>query len=409
MTGRPRRELHNSFRLIVDAERWFLRDVILGAVGLAIWITGTWILIPKIVHAAGISLGVGSTTSPSITAVAIFCVIWVVIPAIAIAVEIRRRTVNIRGNIEKHYRVDLPGSLLAPPALFLAVAGAILLVLGTVPWYVTIVLVPFCLFGLVRTLAYSYRVYSFSYPLIVQLGVFVSAMATIAGALLSIATATGRQSDAVQALSTLGIPARFASQTTIAGVTGHGLWIAILPPIGIALAYLLVQSTVAQINRTVEPAVDRDQMRSGQRYPPYFERSTQVVTPPRANGGTRPSTKRGGHADASEAMDGTGSSADTRSTADSDMSSETDVDSAIHGGGAGTAQNEADLDDVSHTRVFTPPASERGPATGGNDTDAGESGDRDPVSNDLCPSCGATLDGGSSIQFCPHCGTQLDG
>ena len=135
MTGRRRSELTDSFRLFATDERWVLRDLLVGAVALLVWVAGTGALATQVASALDFPLGLASGETPSVVAIAVFAVLWLAVPAVAVVVRLRQRTLNLRGNVEQYYRFDHPSALLAPPALLVSLVVAVAVGLGAFPWF----------------------------------------------------------------------------------------------------------------------------------------------------------------------------------------------------------------------------------------------------------------------------------
>lgn len=408
MTGR--RELADSFRLLATDERWLATDLLVGVVALAVWVAGTGALATQAAGAAGIALGVGTDGAPSTLAVGLFAGLWLVVPAAALVVRLRQRTLNLRGNVEQHYRFDHPAALLVPPAPLVAVVVGVA-VTSTVPsWVVALLAVPVGLFALVRTLAFSYRVYGFSRPLLVQVGTFATSVAAFGGALAAVATVAGRGEVVRQSLDVLGLSAALAGGVEVGPVAVAWPVPAALSTVALAAAYVLVQSVVAAVVRLVKPSVDRSTMRTGQRYPPFLEAATPVRS--RANGG-----------------------ASSQSTDDPGTAESTDDDVTDGDGDGADGADEEDLDDVSNTRVFTPPSDGNGDADGAIPGVGGDAGDgaTDPDSagqtrtvpaadaddretdgdatadREHCVACGESFAVDTAVRFCPNCGAALEG
>jgi len=399
MSGRRRRELADSFRLVIGNEQWFLRDLLVGVVAAVIWVGATGALAIQVADVVGVSLGIAPGVTPSPVAVAVFGVLWLVVPAVAVAVRLRQRTLNIRDNVEQYYRFDHPAVLLAPPTLLVVAAVAVGIALGGFPWYFSLVLLPVGLFALVRTLAFSYRVYSFSHPLVVHLFVVVSTAVALASALAAVGTATGGGQFAEQVLRSVGLPAWVLGTVSVEGVVVLGLAAAAALPVALALAYVLVQTVVSLGVRLVEPDVDRSAMRTGQRYPPFLDTTTPVGTP-------------AGSPDSSDGSTGTDVDA---STVDRGPTAP-DGDGTDSEGSVESDDDGEDLDDVSNTRVFTPPAED-----GDGGFGSGSTGETRavPGTDDVgtssaggaarCEACGKSFSMNTDVRFCPNCGTALNG
>lgn len=419
MTGRRRRELAESFRLFASEEQWLLRDVLVGVVALVVWVAGTGALATQIASAFGVPLGLGSGETPSTIAIAVFGALWVLVPAIAVVVRLRHRMLNLRGNVEQYYRLEHPAALLAPPALFLVAVVGIAASLGTFPWYFPLVMIPVGLTFLVRTLAFSYRVYSFSHPLLVQVLLAVSTVVLLASTFAALGTAMGRPSLVTQVLLAAGLPTWSTGAVSLQGVIVSGLAAAALLPVILATGYVLVQTVVALGVRLLKPDVDRSKIRTGQRYPSFLPKATPVQTTA-VSGDTTDKTPRAADGASAENVDDAAGG-----TGDADETGEAD-------------EAEDDLDDVSNTRVFTPPAddsvagfdagsvTDTGPETGAGATaDAGATSDGSeetravPTSDDAdgastsgareyCDACGESFGVDTTVRFCPNCGTALE-
>lgn len=366
MTGR-RQELAESFRLLAGEERWVATDSVLGVAATVAWMAGTGALAARGADAFGYAtpVGPGGTWTP--TTVGVVLAVWVLVPAFAGAWQLRARVLNLHGNVEQYYRLETPAALLAPPALLLGVLAVWTLALWPVREYLLLAAVPAGWYLLARTLAYCYRVYAVSRPLVLHVANAAALAVQVAGVLVFAADRTGRAALATGALTAAGLPARLADPLWPgAGATPTLLWLGALAPAAVALSYLSVQSLGALAVRALEPEVDRSSMRTGQRYPPFLE----VTAPGGAAGGspgsdagesgadgdrTDPPVAAGADGAAASAAAGDGSAeraAESGEAGESDGADRADGDSED---GDGDGDEEDDLDDVSHTRVFTPP------------------------------------------------------
>lgn len=429
MAGRRRRELTDSFRLLASDERWFLRDLLVGIVAFVVWAAGTGALAPQAAGALGVSLGLASGEMPSTAAIAIFGVFWLVVPAIAVVVRVRQRTLNLRGNVKQYYRLDHPAALLAPAALFVAVVLGVAVTVGAFPWYFTILMLPVGLALLVRTLAFSYRVYSFSHPLVVQVLLGLSTILLLASGLATVGTALGRGSLVDQVLRTAGLPAWINGTVPAEGVVVSGVVALALAPVLLAAGYVLAQTVFAVGVRLLTPEVDRSKMRTGQRYPTFLPKATPVQAGPDQTPTDAASTPTDSKSSASGP-----SSPEKPADVTTDAAADEETDEQV-------AEEDEDLDDVSNTRVFTPPADggDSGSDGGsGTASDAGFDGESDttpgPTSTDTgetravtgsgtaddgdepgstvegrehCNACGESFSVDTAVRFCPNCGTAL--
>lgn len=415
MTGRRRRELGDSFRLLGRDEQWFLRDLLVGVAVLAVWVAATGVLATRLASALDLALGLGAGESPSRAVIAVFGVLWLLLPAIAVVRRLRTRTLNLRGNVEQYYRLAHPAALLAPPAVLVLASGVLVLALGALPWYAAFVLVPVGLFALVRTLAFSYRVYSFSHPLVVQLLAGLSTVLLLGSSLVALGIATDRRALVDQVLLVAGLPTWIAGTVSVEGVAISGVAAVALVPLLLALAYVLVQTVVALGVRLFEPDLDRSKMRTGQRYPPFLPEVTSVQpsTTPDSADSVAPETDSD-----TTPVDGTAAGSDDVAAADA-------TDDTVEGG---ESEGE-DLDDVSNTRVFTPPAGDDSSGLdAGTGTDAGattgagtsddaatetravrsdEAGDATSETREYCDACGESFSVDTTVRFCPNCGGAL--
>ncbi len=390
MNGRRKRELVDSFRLLASDERWFLRDLLAGTVAFAVWAAFTGVLVTQVARALGRSLGVAAG-EPTPLAVAVFGVLWVAVPAVAVAVRVRRRTRNVSGNLERYYRVDHPATLLVPAIVPVLALGAVAFALGRAPPFFALAMVPAVLYLLVRTLAFSRRVYSFSHPLLVEFALGFSVAALVPAVLADVATAAGRGPLVAAVFRTVGAPAWLAGDVTVATVALTGPQLATVLPVAFVAAYVAVQSVAAFRVRRYEPPVDRSAVEPGQRYPSYFATGARGRAAGTGDGNDTPP------ADAAPA----------------------DADSAD----AADDADEPDLDDVSHTRVFTPPADDGDAASEGEpggtagareaaastENGAGDVDEDDEPGDEAerCDACDEWVTVDEAVQFCPNCGVLL--
>jgi hypothetical protein len=443
-----RQELAASFRLIATSERWFCRDLLVGAVLLALWTVLSGAAIAWGIPSAGFLLDsiAGEPTAPVLAAVVLS---WLLIPAVATVRRLHTRMLNLRNNVQQYYRATHPATLLAPPGLCLIVALGLVSILHSRMQLAPILLVPVSLYVLARTMAYSYRVYAFSHPGLVRFGGVISTAILLAGLFLTVATATGRGDVTTTVLATTGLPKSVFSPVRLGWLTVPATARLALAPAAFASTYVGLQWAISVGFRVFKPTVDRSKMRTGQRYPPFLEVSRAVDQQPQApDARADPSA---GAADAGagpHAHEGTEPTADTAPT-QSATGSATDTNSAADQRGTiedGDSETDDALDDVSHTRVFTPP--EDGefpePASGdvegsnnGSDADSDESESIDSAGTETratqvggqtdggpgdanvgepetdtdshhCPTCGEFFTTDTTVKFCPHCGSAID-
>ena len=407
MTGGRRRELADSFRLLGREEQWLLSDLLIGTVAFVLWVAATALLATKLGVAVGVPLSFEAGDPLSTTALAFAGVLWVAVPALAGVVHLRKRLLNLRGNVEQHYRFDYPATLLAAPLVVLV--GSILagVAFGRFPVTLFVVLFASTYLLLVRTLAYSYRVYSFSHPLVVLVAALVTFATQFTAVLQYVAAATGRQALVDAAITTLGLPSSAATDVGVGGMSVPASFaLATLAPLALVACYLGVQSLVSSTVWLRKPSVDRSKMRTGQRYPPFLDATAAAQT--------RVSSTDGGSQQA----------AGTETTP-------TPIQTTENAGSAGGDDADADLDDVSHTRVFRPPSggddvgvppgsdsvdvssgSDDVDVSPGSDDDARDGGHSTRSSRggdgDRCDACGTSFDVDMQVSFCPNCGTSLE-
>jgi hypothetical protein len=462
-TARIRRELRGSIRLLWASERWLWSGVIAVLTGFAIWVGATGAALSYGTDFAGVSLSVAPWTSTTTAVFGTVVVLWVLAPAAVVTYLVNDYVTNVSGNVQTHYRVEQPFALVAPVlALFVVLAG-IAVALGTVPVALAGVLAAVGLLALVRTLAYSYRVFSFSVPLLVLVSLFVSLSVTAVSLLAGAGVVAGRSQfveDAAAGAGDLlgvGLVDIVTGTTAVGPVTAPTLpALAALVPAGLAVVYLCVQSAVGLANRSREPDVPRSKLRTGQRYPEFARPTAETSrggavgrTPPSPadadGGGTSGSPGSPGSppadASASPASD-TARGVDGSQSADSsadETDEDTDADSDESDDG-----DSGEADDVSHTRVFTAPDdgdfdadvpnvdevpdTDAGTDTAGEDSEetavvggAGSGPDESTGADDdatdsadtdgdgyRCPTCADTFGADTNFAYCPTCGTELE-
>ncbi|PSP93740.1 hypothetical protein BRC91_09120 [Halobacteriales archaeon QS_4_62_28] len=354
MAGHRRRELDGSVRLAVHSERWFLLDLLIAVVGFVALVAGTGLLAVNGGPKAGVPLTIeqGSTTTLAVLGGA--AVLWILLPAVVATMRLRSRVTNTAGNVDSQYRFEQPGVLLGPPAVLVLIA-LIATVAAPLKW-------PAIAFGfvagaylLVRTVAFSYRVFAFSHPLVVYAGAFVTfALYALAG-VVQLASIVDQQAMVADALAVVGVSA------DLSGSVGSGvlafplvLTVAMATPIVLVALYLAGQALAGAYVRRAEPTVDRGSLRAGQRNP------------------FRPTT-----------ANGAGSTVQ-RQRRPSDA------------GGAQTAPAH-----IQTTRVYTPTDEEVADPASSESDPTTRNGQR-------CRTCGTSFGTGVEVRFCPNCGQRLD-
>ena len=425
-TARIRRELSGSVRLLWARERWLWSGVVAVLAGFALWVGATGAALNYGAEFAGQPLSVTAWSSTTTVVFATVTVLWIVAPAAVVTYLVNSYVTNVSGNVHTHYRVEHPVTLVVPVLLLFAVGAAGGVVLGDVPAALAGALVAAGLLLLIRTLAYSYRVFSFSSPFVVQAGLFVSLAVTAVALLVGTATVAGRRAFVEDAAA--GVSALLGSKTVtdiLTGTTTAGpvtvstlLGLAAVLPAGFALSYILVQTLVGLGNRFREPDVPRSQLRTGQRYPgfahPIAEGSGRTPNSP----DTGASATNGGATQSSTVTSQTGSSGPA-STAESDLSGDDTVDADQRTDDTDEAEEEAD--DVSHTKVFTAPDDGfDGDVPGVDETpaqsddtavvgsaDSTDHGDDHGGDGYRCPTCADSFEPDTNFAYCPTCGTEL--
>lgn len=384
MGVRLRDDVVGSLRLAGGGE-WWVPVELLGAIaGFVVWVAGSAALGSQVASLADYALLPGGT--PTMPVLGVAALLWLVLPAAVATVRVRSRLVNIRGNVEQDYRFDRPAALLVPPALLLAVLAVVVVAMGGIEPLLAVVLAPVALYFLFRTIAYSYRVYAFSHPMLLYVALFVT-LALQAGVLLAYLGLATENGAAVRAsIAALGLPIDPLSSVEVASLVAPvAPLVAVAVPVGAAVVYLLVQSLLALSLRVRDPTIDPTRVRTGQRYPPWLDVGTRADR-------TAGSGSDGGGSSANAAANG---GTDTEST-ESDTPATTADTATNQAPEANDEPEETDepADSVSHTRVFTPPG-------GGDDDPLAATTDE----GSECPDCGATVP--AAEDTCPACGADV--
>ncbi|WP_225333789.1 zinc ribbon domain-containing protein [Halomicrobium urmianum] len=360
-----RREVGDAFRL-VRTERWVATDLVAGALLYALWFAGTGALLRRAADAAGLTPP--AAHRPVLVAA---CLLWLVVPGAVAVYRLRDRLLNLRGNVEQRYRFDYPGALLVPPAALLA---ALAVIAAVVPdrRYGAVALSVAGLYLLARTLAYSYRVFAFSRPAVLYAATFATVAVQAPAVLVTVAPAVDRGALVERAVAALGV-GEYVTGT--AGGVPLPLVATVAVPVGLAVAYVALQNVAALAVRLIEPEVNRSDLRTGQRYPPFVDV---------ADGPAYDRTPADGEA------------------TDDDRAAEPTPDE-------GTDDAGENLDEVRHTRVFRPPGEDGDDASpGGADLIEDGAGGADAGTGGAarrCTACGETA--GADATVCPNCGTSL--
>ncbi|WP_415382818.1 hypothetical protein [Halosimplex sp. TS25] len=406
-TRDTRRELGRSIRLLGDEERWLFLGILVGGVGYLIWLAGTGAAVDQVADLAVGSYSIDPWSTEAAALAVTYAVLWVLLPSAAAVRYVVGNITNLRGNVEQCYRFDRPLVALVPPLVLLIAAVAVGAVRGVATWYVLAALAVANTLLLVRTVAYGYRVYSFSVPRLLQGLLFVSA-AVAATATVTLASSLAGQTALVEAVAArYGVADIAFGTVSRAGVSAPALPLAaVATPAVLALAYVWVQLFASLVVRIRRPDVPRSAIRAGQRYP-------QVVQP-----GTSDRLAMG------TASDGGGGDTEVEPSEQGSSPTDAAADSSPGGGGstAETASangNSASVDDaeqaenVSQTRVFTPPADAEDPVAAGDASrsggpDATRTVGEDATKNEFCPICGETYAADAGHTNCPNCNAVLD-
>ncbi len=420
-SARIRRELTGSVRLLWAREQWLWSGVLAVLLGFALWVGATGAALNYGAEFAGVDLSVTAWSSATTGAFALVFLLWVLVPAALVTYLVSNRITNVSGNLHTHYRVEHPTALVAPFLALFAIGVGAAVAVGDVPAALAGALVAVGLLTLLRTVVYSYRVFSFSVPLVATLGLFVSLTVCAVVLLTGAGILAGRRVfvDAAAAgvgdlLGTGSVVAVVTGTTTVGPVTVSTLLgLAAVLPVGFAVGYVLAQSVVGLASRARKPDVSRSQLRTGQRYPDFAHPISEK------SGGedlARPTASEKTHDDIDQPQsqpDDAPDTPDTVATADDDT------------------EDTDDADDVSHTKVFTAPddgdfdgevpgvdsVPDADAASGSTQTTdetavVGNSTESQDVTSSggngyRCPSCAESFDADTSFAYCPTCGEEL--
>jgi len=394
-TSDTRRELGRSARLLLDEERWLFLGLVVGGIGYLVWLAGTGVAVSRAAELVDSSYSVDPWSTGATALAVTFAVLWVLLPSLLAVRYVVGKLTNLRGNVEQCYRFDRPLVALVPPLVVLGAGVALGAVRGAVTWEVLAVLGLASTLLVVRTVAYGYRVYSFSTPRLLQALLFVCAVvATVA--VVSLASPLTGHTVLVEATAArYGVAAIAFGTVSRAGVSAPTLpLVAVATPAVLALAYVWVQLFDSLVVRLRRPDIPRSEIRAGQRYP-------QVVQP-----GTSDRLAMG------TASGGSSGSAESDSV-DAQTSSGQSAGSATASTAEATADESADAptESVGQTRVYTPPedADDEPPdAVGATDGPAGTRASDEAVKNEFCSVCGETYEAGAGHSNCPNCNAVLD-
>lgn len=420
-TDRINRELFGSLRLLWTRELWLWGGTVAVLAGFAVWVGATGAALRFGADFAGVELSVTDWSSATTIALGIVTVLWLLAPALVVTYLVDTYVTNVSGNVQTYYRVQHPATLVAPFLLLFVLVGVAAVAIGEVPAALSTVLVVVSLLLLVRTVSYSYRVFSLSRPRLVELFLFVSLSVVAVTILTGIGNLAGRM-ELVEAAGR-GAGDAVGSETVATAVTGTTsvgpvtvstmLGLATAVPAGLALLYLFLQSFAGLVTRVREPDVPRSKLRTGQRYPAFVRPTAEKTTRSSGNSTRSPTS-----------TDGTGESTDSEAastaTASADDGPDDDVDDT-----ADETDDEPE-DETSHTKVFTAPDDgefdgdvpgvDEIPDTGGDTSASGGVGGEtvapDASESDgggyRCPTCAETFEPDTDFAYCPTCGTELE-
>lgn len=429
-TAQIRREFGSALSLLAREERRLLGGAVLVVLGYAVWVGATGAAINYGTDFAGEPLSVSTWSSTTTAVFALVTLLWVVVPAAVVTRLVDGAITNSSGNIASQYRVHHPFVLVAPFLLLALLITAAGIGAGTFPTPLFGVVAALGLFALVRTVAASYRAFSFSHPLLVKAFLFlalsVTAIATLAGA----ATVADREAfveDAAAGIADLlgfgSVETFLVGETVVNGVTiPYLLAAAAGVPAGLTLVYVVVQLLVAGVQRYQRPDVPRADLRTGQRYPDFARPVSESTPTDISKQSSAGASDTGSSSSTSSSASPTSSSGSSPSTASSSASSSGTTASATGTGDTDTGtdddedeeeEDDQEVEKADHTKVFTPPDDvdgvgiDDGPSAGGAMTGTTSTDDSDE-SGYRCPSCDDRFGPDASFEYCPTCGSELE-
>jgi hypothetical protein len=426
-----RQDVASSVRLAVSGELRLFAEIGVAVLAYAIWVGLTGAALSFGADAATLSLSPTPWTETNTVVVAVVAVAWLVVPAALAARLLVDLLTNESDNLSQQYRFHHPSALLVPPAALFVAAGVAVVALDPAPWPLLVGLVAVSTFVLVRTVAYSYRVFALSAPRVLQAIVFVAALVLAAALLTGAAVAAGREAFLAAVLSGFGDAVDLAGLGFLVdgrvvvrvGTASAGLpavvAAAVAATVGLAALYLVVQTVAAGVARLREPDVPRARLRTGQRHP-EFARST---TDTKRSGPSSPATSAALDGGSKTGDDDVSAPADTPASGDASASGDTPAEGGSPAAGDAEGDEEM-IDEARRTKVYTPPEdtdadSRSGPdGEGGGETGGAAGADEwagpdetaempTEIITDACPACEESLDPDADYGFCPACGEQL--
>lgn len=412
--GQVGSDLASSFRLSVTDELRLYGAILLALLAYGLWVGVTGAALNFLADAIDVPLTPQPWTTTKTVLIGVAAVAWVLAPSLLGVVLLVDHLTNTSDNLAQQYRYRHPTAMLAPPLLLLGIVAGVGTSLDTVHWGVYVGLVAATVLLVVRVLAYSYRVFSLSYPRLLQGVVLVTAPLLALSLLTGGAIVLGREAYLAGiaggfggALGADSLPVFLFGSTTLVGIPMPTVVAAtVVVPLALSTLYLIAQVVSGQAARLLEPDVRRSDLRTGQRYPAFASPATgQTSTSPPTASATDGSGDDAG-------IDGATTSSTTASSSSSGTTSgpgASDASTDTTSTGAASSSSSTDreeTDDVSNTRVYTPP----GGGFGESD-DSGEDADEESTTStrvfdrETCPACGETHD--PDEDFCPSCGESL--
>lgn len=392
-------EVWKSMRLAWREELWLPAGLPIGAVAYALWIGLTGAAVTTLADAVAGGLTLDPWTGLTDVVVVTLLALWILGPAALATLLVRDRVTNVRGNLATGYRLDHPIFLFLPPVGILLAGLGTLAATGAMNGPAFLAAIALLVVGgiwfLVRGVAYAFRVFALSVPIVEHVIVFLTAiLAAIASLVLGL-TAIGRaglvETLAAGLADRTGIDAlagAATATTSVLGVPVPSLLLAVVAvPVGLTAGYVALQLVASVVARLVKPSVRRPKLRTGQRYP-AFARPTSGTSASSAT------STVGGSATGGQ----TGAGEDATDQPTGDQTPVTPAEESAGQDASATDDSEADAveTNVSHTRVYSPP--EDAEAV---DPDAVGSAGATPA----CPNCGATV--GPAEETCLDCGADL--
>jgi len=393
------RDAATSLRLPFTGEWRLVGGAVAAPAAYALWVAATGAVLVSAAAVSGRSLTVDPWTATTTHAAAVAAVLWGLGPAAAWTYFVVDQLTNGAGNLEHHYRVQYPSTVVGPPLVLFALVGAAGVVAGEFPAPVLAALVAAGTFVLVRTLAYGYRVFTLSIPRAVQAFVLESGCVLSVATLTVLARVSGRRAlllDAARGVD--GVLGTAAAVPLVSGTRdAAGVTLPALPalaaafPVALALAYVAVQAGAGLLARVRGVTVPRSRLHTGQRYPAFARPAAG-----RSGGRQSPAASTDGDLDgasAAELLDGDGS------------------------------DGPPGADRMNDTRVFTPPDDAdlevAVPGKAAMETETRIAKDEDAMEGEgsvggdgdgeyECPACGGAFSGETAFAYCPTCGTELE-